>query len=231
MVLVIFSDIHGNQYAFHEFVKQLKKVKYDGIIFCGDILGYYYGQEEIITQLKDISGLYAVRGNHDLYGLRLRDGELDKHALCEKYGHSYNMLSNDVLEYLEMLPEQIEFEFQGKKYLVVHGTALDRLEGRLYPKDEISWELAEKYKQYDVVFSGHTHFKMDRLCGTTRIINPGSLGQQRDGCGFGYAIYDTEKLKLTYQNIKFELEELEKEIALYDCDNHKLRSILHRGEK
>ena len=231
MVYVVFSDIHGNQYAFNEFLKQLKTTEYDTVIFCGDILGYYYGQDEIVARLKAIPGLYAVRGNHDWYGLCLHDHKMEESMLCEKYGHSYSMLSDDVLEYIAKLPEEIEFESQGKKYLVVHGTPLSRLEGRLYPGDDISKELAEQYQQYDIVFSGHTHFRMDRLCGRTRIINPGSLGQQRDGKGFCYALYDADSMELSYKEVIFDFGQLEEEIVLYDRDSHKLRDILHRGER
>ena len=233
MKYVIFSDLHGNQFALEAMLNQLneEKIEYDRMIFCGDILGYYYGQEEIVDILLQMDNLLAVRGNHDQYGIDISESKKDAYDMYPKYGHSYGMTSPKVLDYVRGLPLQIEFEDEGKKYCILHGTPYDVLEGRQYPADDIPVEVAECYQKYDVVISGHTHFRMDRVCGRCRIINPGSLGQQRDGLGFVYAIYDSLTQELEYKNITFDIEALEGEINKYDKDLKKLSEILHRGEK
>ena len=48
MRIVIFSDIHGNIYSFKEMMKFISAESADVKVFCGDICGYYYGQNEII---------------------------------------------------------------------------------------------------------------------------------------------------------------------------------------
>lgn len=242
MKLVIFSDIHGNQYAFREFVKDLERMKdaeYDMVIFCGDILGYYYGQTEIVAGIKDISSrlqsegksFVAVRGNHDEFGLQIKRMEKLPEEFWEKYGHSYGQTEPSVIEFIEQLPTKVNLDIDGRSVCVVHGTPLDELDGRQYPADPVPEELSDKYQEYDLVIGGHTHYRMDRNEGNTRIINSGSLGQQRDGLGFCYAILNTETEELIYKEISFDIEKLEQECMLHDPDNEKLRTILHRGNK
>lgn len=242
MKLVIFSDIHGNQYAFRELMRDIALMsddEYDMVVFCGDILGYYYGQTEIVASMKKLSlmlqaqgkQLVAVRGNHDEFGLQISRQERLPEEFWEKYGHSYGQTKLEVIEYIAGLPTKIEFAIDGKQIAVVHGTPLDELDGRQYPADDVPEELSKKYQEYDLVIGGHTHYRMDRTEGNTRIINPGSLGQQRDGLGFCYAVFDTVTDELKYIDISFDIDSLEQECMQHDPDNDKLRTILHRGNR
>ena len=228
MKAVIFSDIHGNQYAFRQFLNALDELEYDALIFCGDIYGYYYGQGKIISGMQTLEPLLAVRGNHDEMAIRLMEqqGEPTSEFLT-KYGHSYCMMKKCDIDYVRRLPEKIELMWDGKRILVVHGIPEDPLWGRIYPSDAIA--KPEEYIGYDYVICGHTHFKMFRKEGHTVILNPGSLGQQRDGKGFGYAWIDFETGAYRFLNIQFDISELEKEIDRFDYGNLRLKEILHRG--
>lgn len=230
MIFVVFSDIHGNQFAFREFKKEMRNIMYDKVLFCGDLCGYYYGQDEIARDLQHMEHMIAVKGNHDQYALDVAAGKKAKEELYPKYGHSYAAISKEVMEYVGQLPEKMEFIADQKKYLLIHGMPSNPLEGRLYPADEAGRELETEYQKYDFVFSGHTHFRADRMIGKTRVMNPGSLGQQRDGKGFSYAIFNTETEILEFRNVTFEFLELENEIQCKDPDNQKMIEILHRGE-
>lgn len=232
MRILVFSDIHGNQYAFRAFLKDIGGVRYDAAIFCGDIFGYYYGQKEILDGLNNMPSLTAVRGNHDEYALMVKNGVLDANELYPKYGHSYGLMDENVLEYIDKLPKSAVIEIDGRRIGVLHASPLDFLEDRLYPKDETSEALIKAYEDFgcEIVFCGHTHFRSDRMIGSVRVINAGSVGQQRDGLGFCYGIFDTDTDEFTYHTIKYDISELEREIDLYDADLAKLKDILHRGE-
>ena len=41
MIIIAFSDVHGNSDALEVFLNEIKHEKYDKIVFCGDIFGYY----------------------------------------------------------------------------------------------------------------------------------------------------------------------------------------------
>lgn len=230
MRLVIFSDIHGNQYAMRSFLKQIVTIPYDRIIFCGDIFGYYYGQEEIIRKMLKIDKLIWLRGNHDQYAVDLYDRKAEQEFYVQKYGHCYDDIvqkyAEENINLFRQKPCDISIDVEGKRIGIFHGTPNMPLEGRLYPKDEITDE--EAYNKYDYVILGHTHFRMDRTIGDTRIINPGSLGQQRDGRGCGYAVLDTKKDILEYHDITYDRASLYEEIDHYDKALEKLKTILER---
>lgn len=52
MKIIFFSDAHGNRYAIDQFFEDVKTMAYDRIIFGGDIFGYYYEQEYILSVLR-----------------------------------------------------------------------------------------------------------------------------------------------------------------------------------
>lgn len=233
MKLIIFSDIHGNQYALKQFLKDIQAIQYDEIIFCGDIFGYYYGQEQIIKELSTIEQnekLYWLKGNHDVYAEKIYWDNESTEQYISKYGHSYENIQNKVsskcMERISKCPQSITLTIDSKRIFICHGTLDNYVEGRLYPEDAI--QNSYKYKSFDYIIYGHTHFKMNRLVGKTRVINSGSLGQQRDGLGFGYAILDTDNGEVTFKNVKYDKTELYNEISCYDPKLSKLKDILER---
>lgn len=201
MRYIVFSDIHGNVAALKAMVNDIVSENCEGIIFCGDIIGYFYQQEEIIKCFSSwSSSLYAVLGNHDfnyLMSLKCADNRTN---YAREYGKSYiTKLSDSALSFLQDLPQIHSIIIDNKKVLIVHGEPGNYLNGRIYPDTEIKKEI---YGSYDVVFLGHTHYKMIRTCGKTLVINPGSLGQPRDGKGFSYCIFDFNEMKAEFRTVE-----------------------------
>ena len=69
---------------------------------------------------------------------------------------------------------------------------------------------------------------MIRKAGNTIIINPGSLGQQRDGKGTSYVLFDTETLDTKFIIVEYNVYDLIEKINLYDKDNDRLKEVLLR---
>lgn len=230
MKIVAFSDIHGNLLALKAFIEELKSIKYDLLIFCGDIFGYYYHQDEIIDELSRLPDMIWLRGNHDQFFLDILYKKYDEKAYIEKYGHSYfdlqNKISHRCIEKMKETIASKEISVGNYKIGVFHGTPDNLLEGRLYPKDEVM--NIEAYTKYNLVIMGHTHFKMNRCCNGTWLVNPGSLGQPRDGKGYGFAIIDTEKESVQFRNVSFDQVVLYAEIEKNDRDLKKLKDVLDR---
>ena len=118
---------------------------------------------------------------------------------------------------------------EGCRVGIFHGTPQDPLEGRLYPKDSIV--NSEIYQQYDIVVLGHTHCRMERLVGDTLVINSGSLGQPRDGSGFGYAVINTADKTVQFENITLNTGALYRQIDRYDPELKKLKKVLERRKE
>lgn len=112
----------------------------------------------------------------------------------------------------------------------VHGSLDDPLNGRIYPDTEINDY--RKYEGLDYVFMGHTHHKMKKvLPGGTILINPGSIGQQRDGKGCSYVIFDTVKRTDILYNVDYNREYLAADIEAHDESaemREKLLEVLYR---
>lgn len=232
MRIIIFSDIHGNQYAFNTFLDKIKNESYDLLVFCGDVFGYYYGQNEIIEKLSLLPKIIAVKGNHDVYALNLYKDSNETDFYVEKYGRTYENIRNKIkkssIDYIHNLPSTVLTKWCDKKVLICHGTPELPLEGRLYPEDEIPESAIDSYKKYDYIILGHTHFKMVKQIGNTKIINAGSLGQPRDGSGFGYIELKLPEEHINFINITFDKQSLINEIVEKDNGSIKLIELLCR---
>lgn len=88
MKFAVFADIHGNIYALKAMLQQVKEYGVDGFIFCGDIMGYFQGQEEVIECISQMTNIYAVMGNHDFY-YTTTSNSIQRAYYAEKYGKSY----------------------------------------------------------------------------------------------------------------------------------------------
>ena len=236
MKICFFSDIHGNGYAFDAFLKEMEERKPDKIIFGGDYAGYYYDADRIISKMRELR-FTCVLGNHDKMLLEVLDGERDINPLIERYGSSYEMLVRKLLkeneQFLRRLPLFYEMEADGVKLGFFHGSPRDFLNDRIYPDTEItdSTEIA-LFEKYDYVFSGHTHHKLVKQFGKTIVINPGSAGQQRDGKGTSYVLFDTEKREWEICSFPYDIDSLEADIDSLETEKEerkkKLKEVLRR---
>ncbi|MCI9533573.1 MAG: metallophosphoesterase family protein [Lachnospiraceae bacterium] len=210
MKIIFFSDVHGNRYAVEQFFKDIKNISYDRLIFGGDVFGYYYEADKILSIFRE-KKVQCLLGNHDRMFLDLLEGKREEQELVKRYGNSYKKVSSkisiDNIEFLYSFSDRFEFEADGLRLVFLHGTITDSLNGRIYPDTVI--QNFEDYKGINIVFSGHTHHKMIRkLSNGCTIINPGSLGQQRDGKGCSYIIFDTNLLSYEIRIVYYDLKPL-----------------------
>lgn len=233
MRLILFSDIHGNSYALNAFIADIQGERYDYLIFCGDIFGYYYNQKATLVQLCSLQKLIWLKGNHDEYFLKLYKGEIGEQYYIDNYGHSYNQVqryfNEDDFRLISKLNSKYILKTNHGNVGIFHGTPGNSLEGRLYPDNKIFDQ--EEYQAYDFVVLGHTHCRMIREIGDTLIVNPGSLGQPRDGRGYSYAILDTDTKAVVFKNVQFDTEALYQQIDIYDARLTKLKEVLMRKAK
>lgn len=232
MKLAVFSDIHGNIWGFKEALRRLEGCSFDRMIFLGDIFGYYYRQREVFEELRKLPDLIWLLGNHDRMFLEAMDGAADEARLISRYGHSYADIRNkgfdDIAAFLRTLRPQAELDAEGTRVLCVHGTPWDPLNGRMYPDNPV--KNPESYAPFDIVLQGHTHCRMKRFTetGQTLIVNPGSVGQPRDGRGYSFAIVDTGERSVSFVPYEIDRRPLYSDIDRYDPDLEKLKAVLER---
>lgn len=236
MKLCFFTDIHGNRAAFDAFCQDVERRETDLVVFGGDFIGYYYDADEIITAVRE-KGWHCLLGNHDKMFLDMLAGELSEEYVTGRYGSSYRhakeTISEENIAFLKTLSSSWELETDGKSIGFFHGAPEDALNARLYPDTEPS-DLT-LYEKYDYLFTGHTHHKMIRDIGGCHVINPGSAGQQRDGKGTSYVMFDTASGKEEICVFQYDMTELLEQIKERDGADekmyHKLTEVLTREPK
>lgn len=214
MKILFFSDAHGNQYTVEKLIDQINEKKPDTVIFGGDIFGYYYGQTEILSLLRKLECV-CLLGNHDRYFLDLMEGKIDEDYLVGRYGSTYHhiveRISDQDKKFIYSLKSRYDIKTDGLHLVFVHGSLDDPLNGRVYPDTKI--ESIDSYAGIDYVFMGHTHHKLTlQLENGTMLLNPGSIGQQRDGKGCTYGIFDTRSRIWEIYEIAFTKDNLAAEI-------------------
>ncbi len=130
-------------------------------------------------------------------------------------------------------PESVEFLQKLPLYFVdpdlgiagYHGGPWDPLEEYIYPDSEPTRFDPLPFK---TLLLGHTHYPMDIRGTNTRIINPGSAGQPRDGDWPSYAVYDDETQSVEIKRTAFDVDALVADIEDRHESNDYLIDVLRR---
>ena len=156
----IISDTHENEAAMKKAAEIFRQKNVDFVVHCGDIVSP--------PVLENFQGLKMklVFGNND----GERGGLIRK---CREFG-------------FEEIKDELEFEQEGRKFYVYHGTSIKKLDSAI------------KSNKYDYILTGHTHLKRDERIGKARVINPGALFRAYP-CTI--ALLDIEKDKLEFVEI------------------------------
>jgi diadenosine tetraphosphatase ApaH/serine/threonine PP2A family protein phosphatase len=84
------------------------------------------------------------------------------------------------MKFLSRLATTRRLELAGREWYLVHATPRDPLDEYL-GDDPAAWKQRLSGIQADLVCVGHSHMPYELTVGNSRIINPGSVGQPRDG--------------------------------------------------
>lgn len=235
MKICFFSDVHGNGEAYRAFLDDAVLKEPDLYVFGGDYFGYYYEVDSIITDMRNRK-FKCLLGNHDNFFLELVHNKRDEEELIKKYGSTYrgirNRISKENVSFLERLPVRFEFCVNSLRLGFFHASPQGLVDGRIYPDTNIVDP--DIYQRYDYVFLGHTHHKMVRKVGGCTIVNPGSVGQQRDGMGTSYVIFDSERKEYVFYTFRYNVNKVLAEVDAMEKDwmmKEKLKEVLVRRRK
>lgn len=211
MKLAIMSDIHSNKYALKEVFHFLNGQKIDWFIFLGDYFGYYPWAQETFDLLKGyFFKSIHILGNHDELIISPKPYILPEY--WDVIQDNKSKLSNEAMLWLSRLKKEAFLELDGISFRLCHGTPDDNLLGRYYPDDILDYHWFPKEKE--ILLLGHTHypiFKVSKQGGV--IINPGSIGQSRDGnISATFCILDTKTFSVDFKRIPFQVEKVIQEL-------------------
>ncbi len=196
------SDIHANWPALAAIDEP-----FDACLCLGDLVDY--GPDPALCVRWAMAHAdYAIRGNHDhgvAQGIPVL-GETGYRYLTRVTRPSmWEALGAEERRYLLQLPVTQRFNLGGIRYLLVHATPRDPLDEYVL-KDPTTWAKRLQNVDADIVCVGHTHMQFNLMVDDVVVLNPGSVGQPRDGdARAAYAIIENNKIEL--KRVAYPVEE------------------------
>lgn len=234
MRILIISDIHANLEALEACLAAAPP--HDRVFNLGDIVGYGANPNEVTERARSLDTVF-VRGNHDkaCSGVTSVDGFNPIAGLAALW--TKQQLTPDNLDFLRKLPQGPLLPMEGIQ--CVHGSPRDEDEYVLFRREAVSILAGAGAP---VTFFGHTHVqggywidntteqqgpmeakyespegaqqcKIQLRETTVYMINPGSVGQPRDGDPrAAFALYDNEERSVTFHRVPYEIERAQEKI-------------------
>jgi predicted phosphodiesterase len=227
MRYLILSDIHANLTAL-ETVLDVAKGRWEKAVCLGDLVGYGPDPNEVIDRIRSLPAV-TIRGNHDKAISGLADADEFNPVARNAVLWTRAQLRPENREYLENLPKG-PLTVDG--FSIVHGAVHDEDEYVLSPVLALE---GLRNAPSAVTFFGHTHLQggfslrgeevaplhfrpsganefstLTVEQGTTYLLNPGSIGQPRDGDPrAGFAIADLDNRSIEFWRIPYNIEDVQ----------------------
>jgi putative phosphoesterase len=220
MKILVVSDIHGNLPALSAITES-----YDVCISLGDLVDYGPDPAPCVRWAMEHAH-YGIRGNHD-HGVAQGipgTGDMGYRYLTKVTRPlMWDLLEADERRYLLQLPVTKRVTLGGLKFLLVHATPRDPLDEYVL-KDPITWSRRLKNVDADIVCVGHSHMQFNLMVDDVVVLNPGSVGQPRDGDPrAAYAIIEDNRIEL--KRVEYPVEETVERIEAFPIPE-RARSLL-----
>jgi diadenosine tetraphosphatase ApaH/serine/threonine PP2A family protein phosphatase len=230
MRFLVLSDIHANMEAFDAVLEAASKLKHDRLLVLGDLVGYGADPNAVVDKVRAMAPHALIRGNHDKVGSGLESPEGFNAVARSAIRWTYETLTTANREWLAALPAgpvQVDDLIE-----ICHGTPFDE---DAYVFDDLDALRAMQAAQRPLCLFGHTHVQVgyalegDQFTLTTVVndrplvmpidastqylLNPGSVGQPRDGdprAGFG--LVDTSTREVTVFRIDYPIDKAQRRI-------------------
>lgn len=220
MKVLVVSDLHANRHALEAVLEDCRG-QYEEIVCCGDMVGYNAFPAEV-TEWTKTNCKAVIRGNHDKVVAGLEDLNWFNDIAQSAARWSVEQLAPSHVEYLSNLPQG---PLMSEHFHIFHGAPQDEDE---YITSAFEAATCFPHLQLPLSFFGHTHLQGGFFLTKGRvgviapvradrddkpielepdvmyIINPGSVGQPRDGDPrAGYAIYDSNQRTVTLKRVAY----------------------------
>jgi putative phosphoesterase len=196
MRLGLISDVHGNRVALEAVLDDMPAV--DRLLCAGDVVGYNPWPAECVAAVRG-RDVPTVMGNHD-------------RAVASETSFGFNSMAQAGVEYarehldesalawLAGLPD--ERTLLDGRVKVVHGHPADP-DRYTYPADFAPGMLDGE----ELLVMGHTHVQHHAVFAEGMLVNPGSVGQPRDGDpDAAYAVVDLAERAVTEHRVSYDVD-------------------------
>ena len=230
MRYLILSDIHANLDALDAVLAIAPRKSFDRLLILGDLVGYGASPNEVLQRVQQLAPDVIIRGNHDKVASELEDAEGFNATAAKAIRWTAESLTPSHRDYLESLPPGPHIVDEETE--ICHGAPHDE---DAYVMDQLDALRALESARRPVCFFGHTHvqgaFALSNAglemtwpdealmttillrSGTRYLINPGAVGQPRDGDKrAAWAIWDTGKREVTLCRTPYPVDQAQRRI-------------------
>ena len=225
MRVAVITDIHANLHALDAVLAEIEAEAPDELWCLGDLVGYGPRPTECCERVRN-SAAPSLVGNHDLAVI----GEIDIDDFTPDAAAaatwSRGVLSPDMHDYLASLrPQGVAHGVE-----LYHGSARDPIWE--YVLDGWTALATLELTTADLVLVGHSHVALQielrdgelagglapagtqlDLAGARWVLNPGSVGQPRDGdARAAWLLLDLEARRAEFRRTSYDLERTQREI-------------------
>jgi diadenosine tetraphosphatase ApaH/serine/threonine PP2A family protein phosphatase len=226
MRYAILGDIHGNLAAFEAVLRHAgDRGGFDKIWCLGDVVGYGPDPRECIERLRQFEHVCVV-GNHDLAAIgKMGTAEFNPVAALACHWTAQQLAAEDI-DYIQSLPLSLCQD----SFTLVHGSPREPIWEYLMSIEAAQDNFAHFETAYCLV--GHSHVPLIfeligdkvayrmfsegtelRLGERRLIINPGGVGQPRDGDPrASYVLYDTEAQTIYHYRVEYDIPATQKKM-------------------
>lgn len=229
MKYAVIGDVHANAEALAAVLDAISRDGVGRIVCLGDVVGYNTSPNEAVRMLR-ASGAVAISGNHDRAAVGDIDAATFGRTARRAIEWTRTRLTEESREYLASLPSTVLVD---DACFVVHGALHPEPNDALHLSTPARVtrsfeELATGRFGSNVCFFGHTHrpviyeFRAKQVRtvhetdavlepGAHYLVNPGSVGQSRDGdWRAAYAIFDTELRRVALRRVGYDVARSER---------------------
>jgi diadenosine tetraphosphatase ApaH/serine/threonine PP2A family protein phosphatase len=225
---LILSDLHGNWEALEALAHEAEG-SYDRALCCGDLVGYGADPNAVVDWVRANCAL-TIRGNHDRACTGPEVLEWFNPVARAAVAWTQQALTEENRAYVRNLPKG-PLAVEG--FELAHGSTSDEDEYVLTAGEALN---AFAYLESRLVFFGHTHVQGGYVWNRARVetippvsrmrrkemrieaecaylINPGSVGQPRDGDPrAAFATYDSDTGVVAYRRVIYNVEAAQRKI-------------------
>jgi diadenosine tetraphosphatase ApaH/serine/threonine PP2A family protein phosphatase len=226
MRFAILADIHSNLEAFEAVLGDAdSRGGFDKIWCLGDVVGYGPDPNECIRRLRQFENV-CIAGNHDWAAIGKMDTSEFNPVAATAANWTAEQLTAEYRDYLLSLPLTLRED----GFTLAHGSPREPIWEYL-----LSTEAAQdNFAYFETVYClvGHSHIPLIfelvsekavfsefretnlKLEEKRMIINPGGVGQPRDGDPrASYAIYDSEAQTVSHYRVEYDIPATQKKMA------------------
>lgn len=205
MKMALISDIHGNLLALEKVLNDIP-MDVDQVWCLGDTVGYNPWPSECLQIVRDWCDV-VIQGNHDRRAST--NGKLYKLNpwAREALQWTRTQLTQKEREWLGQLPDSKRIK--DGRVLLSHSDPRT-FDGYIFPEETQNLDRFLRDNpvndDLEVLVMGHTHIPHQETVEEVLVVNPGSVGQPRDGVpSSSYAILDFDTFGLEFRRVEYDI--------------------------